>query len=169
MECNERVKSLRKALRLTTTQFGDALGLTNSSISAIELGRRNLTEKHIKLICAAYPQVNENWLRDGLGDMFIPVSAQEDEIDELCEKFGLGGMVASMLRSYMSLDLQHKQMIHDWLIAWYDDFRRKGYNGGDGQTAGQLPDHLDNGEVDHQIAQSERLHDLLDKSTRSGA
>ena len=164
MECNERVKSLRKALRLTTTQFGDALGLTNSSISAIELGRRNLTEKHIKLICAAYPQVNENWLRDGLGDMFIPISAQKDEIDELCEKFGLGGMVASMLRSYMSLDLQH-----DWLIAWYDDFRRKGYNGGDGQTAGQLPDHLDNGEVDEQIAQSEKLHKSLDKCTRSGA
>lgn len=169
MESKERIKALRKALKLTTIQFGDAIGLSNSGISALECGRRNLTEKHIKLICAAYPQVNENWLRDGLGDMFIPVSAQKDEIDELCEKFGLGGMVASMLRSYMSLDLQHKQMIHDWLIAWYDDFRRKGYNGGDGQTAGQLPDHLDNGEVDHQIAQSERLHDLLDKSTRSGA
>lgn len=169
MTPNERMRELRKALGLTTSSFAKCMGLSQSGISNIESGQRSVTDKHIKLICVAYPQVNGDWIRSGEGEMFLH-TAHCDEISSLCERYGLGEFVASMLRSYVTLDDHHKQMILDWLTAWCDDFMRaKRVPGGDGQTAGQLPDHLDNGEVDHQIAQSERLHDLLDKSTRSGA
>ena len=65
-----RIKEARKALSLSQTEFGDKLGLTQQSIASIEQGKTPVSDKHIKPICAIY-NVNENWLRTGMGDMFI--------------------------------------------------------------------------------------------------
>jgi transcriptional regulator with XRE-family HTH domain len=69
MEINERVKRVRERLNLSMADFGNAIGLSHSGISAIEYGTRKVTEKHIKLICAVF-NVSENWLRTGEGEMF---------------------------------------------------------------------------------------------------
>lgn len=66
---NERLKELRKSLSLTMEQFGDKIGLSKSGISSIENGSRNVTPKHIKIICNEF-NVNEEWLRTGEGNMY---------------------------------------------------------------------------------------------------
>ena len=65
----------------------------------------------------------------------------------------------STLTKLRTLDEHGKQLVNTVLELEYERC----------STAGQLPDHLDNGEVDEQIAQSEKLHKSLDKCTRSGA
>lgn len=74
---NERIKLLREHLDLSQEAFGEAIGLVKSSISNIEKGTRNVTDKHIKLICNEF-KVNEEWLRTGAGgpdNMFLPNDA----------------------------------------------------------------------------------------------
>lgn len=67
---NERMKELRKAMGKSQEEFGKILGITKSGVSDIESGRRNVTEQHI--IMLRNENVNEDWLRTGKGEMFIP-------------------------------------------------------------------------------------------------
>ncbi len=72
---NERIKELRKAMGKSQEEFGKILGITKSGVSDIESGRRNVTEQHI--IMLRTENVNEEWLRTGNGEMFIPETKDE--------------------------------------------------------------------------------------------
>ena len=74
---NERVKQLRKTLDLTMEKFGDRLGVKKNSISQIESGKNSLTEQRIKSICREF-DVDEEWLRNGTGSMFIERTRDEE-------------------------------------------------------------------------------------------
>ena len=74
---NERVKLLRKTLDLTMEKFGEKIGVKKSAISLIESGKNSLTEQMIKAICREF-DVNEEWLRNGTGSMFIERTRDEE-------------------------------------------------------------------------------------------
>ena len=76
---NERIRILRKALKLKQADFGRQIGLTQTSLSMIERGVNNLTDKNIRFICSAF-NVSEEWLREGIGNMFN----DSPYIKELC-------------------------------------------------------------------------------------
>ena len=76
---NERIRVLRKALKMKQADFGSQIGLTQTSLSMIERGVNNLTNKNIKLICSAF-NVSERWLRNGIGNIFN----ESPYIKELC-------------------------------------------------------------------------------------
>lgn len=69
MTINERVKILRKELKLNQADFAKKICLTESAVCNYENNRRTLSEQTIKLICKEF-DVNENWLRTGEGEMF---------------------------------------------------------------------------------------------------
>jgi transcriptional regulator with XRE-family HTH domain len=67
---NDRVKLVRKALRMTQQNFAEKIYVTHSQISAIELDKSAVNEQNIKLICTPNQlkgdyTVNEDWLRHG--------------------------------------------------------------------------------------------------------
>lgn len=74
---NERVKELRKFLGLSGEKFGERIRVAKSTISNIENGNRSVTEQQIKLICTEF-NVSEEWLRNGVGDMFLPADRNTD-------------------------------------------------------------------------------------------
>ncbi len=74
---NERVKELRKFLGLSGEKFGEKLGVTRVAISNIENGNRSVTSQMFKSICREFG-VNEEWLRTGEGEMFVPVTADDE-------------------------------------------------------------------------------------------
>lgn len=76
MTSNERVKEIRKHNGLTMEEFGRRLGVTRTAISNIESSNRSLTEQMSKAICREF-RVNEEWLRDGTGDMFVQRSRNQ--------------------------------------------------------------------------------------------
>ena len=76
MTCGERVKDLRKTLNLTLEEFGSKVGVTKQTISRIENGVNNLTDQMLISICREY-NVSEEWLRDGTGEMFIPLTRNQ--------------------------------------------------------------------------------------------
>ena len=67
---NERVKELRKYLGLTQDEFGEKLGIKKSAVSKIEKSENGVTDQMFKSICREF-NVNEEWLRDGVGEMFV--------------------------------------------------------------------------------------------------
>ena len=74
---NERIKELRTMLGLSTEKFGARVGVTRSAISRIENGVVNVTEQMQKSICREF-NVNEEWLRNGTGEMFNNLSQDEE-------------------------------------------------------------------------------------------
>lgn len=74
---NERIKALRKALGMTQAEFGEKLGIKKNSVSQIESGINAVTEPNILAICREF-HVNESWLREGVGEMFVATSRDED-------------------------------------------------------------------------------------------
>ena len=63
-------------------EWGCILGISRPGVSDIESGRRNVTDKHIKLLCVEPIQgkyVNEEWLRTGQGEMFKELPEEDEE------------------------------------------------------------------------------------------
>lgn len=78
---HSRIKQIRGALGLNQTEFAKQLGLSQSTLAMIEVGKRNFSDKHIKIICSTF-NINENWLRTGQGEMFSS-SLYEKELIEV--------------------------------------------------------------------------------------
>ena len=74
---NDRLKKLRKALDLTQQEFADRIGVKRNSLANYETGRNTPIDAIIVSICREF-NVNEEWLRTGSGDMFLPVDHNED-------------------------------------------------------------------------------------------
>lgn len=82
MNENERIVELRKILKLKQWEFADKLRIKRTVISNIETGRNGITDANIRLICMTF-SVNENWLRQGTGPVFvegIDLTPQEQEL-----------------------------------------------------------------------------------------
>ena len=87
MAINERISLVRKALGMNLRDFSEKIGVSFTSVSKIETGINNPSERTIRLICSVY-NVNYRWLKDGVTkdpgkvteeDMFLsPVSDDED-------------------------------------------------------------------------------------------
>jgi transcriptional regulator with XRE-family HTH domain len=85
MGIGERVLHLRKeVLKISQEGFGKSLGITKGSISKIEAGLNNPSSAIVTSICREY-NVNEEWLRNGTGEMFKPDS---DDLDYLVGMHG---------------------------------------------------------------------------------
>lgn len=74
---NERIKKLRKSLDLTQQEFADRIGIKRGAIANYEVGRNIPTDSVVSLICREF-NVNEEWLRNGTGEMFLPVDRNAD-------------------------------------------------------------------------------------------
>lgn len=72
----DRIKKIRKEFDLTQEEFGKRLGIKRNTIATYESGRNEPIDAVISLICREFG-VNENWLRDGTGEMFVHISRDE--------------------------------------------------------------------------------------------
>ena len=73
----ERMKELRKNLNLTQQKLADQLHIKRTNIANYESGLSSPTDSVIALICREF-NVSEEWLRNGTGEMFIPMSLDEE-------------------------------------------------------------------------------------------
>lgn len=76
---NQRISDLIKELKITRTAFAAKLNISQAHISKVCSGDSGLSERTIRDICDKF-HVNEDWLRHGEGEMFLPRS-REDEIE----------------------------------------------------------------------------------------
>lgn len=65
----DRIKSLRKSLKLTQQEFADRIGIKRNTVGLYEIGQSGISDTVIKSICREF-NVDETWLRTGEGEMF---------------------------------------------------------------------------------------------------
>lgn len=73
---NERIKKIRNSMNISQTDFAQKLSVSRSAVCKMESGENYPSEQTIKLICNEF-SVNEDWLRTGKGEMFIPKSKEQ--------------------------------------------------------------------------------------------
>lgn len=99
-----RLKELRKTLRLTQADFAVKLNIKRGTVAAYEVGQE-IPDRAIADIVRVYG-VNESWLRTGEGDMFpVPCESSGDEFAEYAKK---------LLESHDEVDEWTKQIIVRW-------------------------------------------------------
>lgn len=77
---NERIKQLRKHLGLNQTDFGSKIGIKQTSIANYESGTRVPLDTVVASICREFG-VSEQWLREGVGEMFPPRTRSQEIAD----------------------------------------------------------------------------------------
>ena len=89
---NDRLRLVRKSLRMTQEEFGRRVGVKGAAISKLESGDRNLTDQMAITLCREF-RINETWLRTGEGEMFTPINngviaqlAKEYDLDEISQR-----------------------------------------------------------------------------------
>lgn len=73
----ERLLKIRKELGLTQTEFANTIQIAQSSVVSYETGKRIPSDSVINNICKTF-DVNEKWLRDGEGEMFVKITMDEE-------------------------------------------------------------------------------------------
>ena len=74
---NERLKKLRKTLDMTQQEFADRIGTKRNTIAKYETDTNVPSAAVISLRCKEF-NVNEEWLREGKGEMFIKMTRDEE-------------------------------------------------------------------------------------------
>lgn len=109
---NERIKQIRRELELTQAEFAERIGLKQNSIALIESGKRNISDQAVLSICREYG-VNEEWLRTGDGDRFIPES--NDELEALAKKYNLSNADQVLIEKYVNLKPGSREAIINFI------------------------------------------------------
>ena len=71
IKLKDRFKELRKELNVTQQEFADKLKISRNFVAQIEMGSKVPSDRTIDDVCREF-NVNEEWLRTGNGDMFVP-------------------------------------------------------------------------------------------------
>lgn len=125
---NERVRELRKTLGMTLEIFGSRIGIKKNSLSQIENGHNNLTEQNVLLICKEF-NVNEEWLRNGTGEMFkkrLPTDSVGDYVEELLtEDNAFFDLIKEMMRTYHELDEPSRQAMLNYFRLLKENLEKK--------------------------------------------
>lgn len=97
---NERVKQVRMYLNLTQIQFGEKICMSQGQLTAVEHGKRNVTDRTIRMICTEF-NISEEWLRYGTGEMIV--SKDTHLIDELIKKYGFSDTIRQLFECFERL------------------------------------------------------------------
>lgn len=116
----DRIKQLRNTLGLTQEKFAERLGVKRNTIATYEIGRNEPIDAVISLMCREF-NVNEDWLRNGNGEMFKERSPSDEVgyyVEDLLDYDGHGNpfydMIIEMMKTYTELDEKSQAVIRNY-------------------------------------------------------
>lgn len=111
---NERMKEIRIYLNLSQEEFGNKIGIkSRGHISALESGTKKITDRIFIDICREY-NVNEDWLRYGIGDMFIQKA--DEDIEALGKKYNFDSATIALIKTLKESNEFERKIFFDVLI-----------------------------------------------------
>lgn len=125
---NERIKVLRKFLKISQEEFGNRIGISKSAVSNMESGRYNATDSMIKLICKEF-NINEDWLRCGEGEMILeilPTSETATYVSSLLLKDNpFNDLIKALMSAYDKLDSKSQDIINESIALQFEQKKKK--------------------------------------------
>lgn len=125
---NERIKVLRKFLKISQEEFGNRVGISKSAVSNMESGRYNATDSMIKLICKEF-NINEDWLRHGEGEMesdLLPTSETATYVSSLLIKDNpFNDLIKALMSAYDKLDTKSQAIINESIALQFEQTKKK--------------------------------------------
>jgi transcriptional regulator with XRE-family HTH domain len=76
MTVSERIKQVRKALKMSQVEFAKSIFISNGYIAELECQHRRVNDRIIHLICMTFG-VSEKWLKTGDGEMFYKTPGEK--------------------------------------------------------------------------------------------
>ena len=113
-----RIKVLRDNLKLSQKEFSTKLGIGLSTLGMIEVGKRELLERHINLICKVF-NVNEEWLRNGTEPIFKEALEQKKEktlTEQIEEQYTISPLAKNILEKYLALKEEEQVLFEKFVI-----------------------------------------------------
>lgn len=121
-EQGARLEEIIDALNLTQTSLAESLGISQSYVSQMVGGSRNISRNVLHFITKNYPEVNVRWLMTGEGEKFFPKKlAVADVVSGVMEAVAPG--YEKVLRS--SLRVEELPEILLSLQAEVEELRRR--------------------------------------------
>ena len=119
---NERIKALRKHLKMNQAEFGARIGLKQGAISRVEQEGVPVTEQNIKLICEKF-DVRREWLVDGTGEM---LQETEDTLfASFAQRHNLTEQEQKVARYLLRLTSEEREAILRHILAIADTMRQE--------------------------------------------
>ena len=109
---DERLKELRKSLGLTQEAFSTKIGIKRNTLANYEVGRNDPIDAVLFSICSVF-NVNEDWLRNGQGEMFV--ETEQTYLSELSRQYDLDELDQAILESYLALTKNQRSGVKDFL------------------------------------------------------
>ena len=80
----DRIKEIRKIKKMNQIEFGEKIGVKQSSMASYENGSRQPVDAVIRSICREF-NVNESWLRTEEGNPFVEKD-RDQQIEEMVDE-----------------------------------------------------------------------------------
>lgn len=103
----QRLRHLRKELRLTQVELGQAIGISGAAIAKLEADATTTTEAAKRLICSKY-SVSYAWLTEGVGEMWTP-----KDLEDIMDSYTVGWpeFARAIMRSFVRLPDEDWQQV----------------------------------------------------------
>lgn len=117
---HDRIKQLRKNLKLSQKEFAEKLKLQQNTICMFETGRRNPSERTIDDMCSVF-HVSREWLLNGTGEIFIKTTPAI--MEQLRKEYHLNDFDFNLVYEYLKLDKHDRAILRNFIrnIAKYSD------------------------------------------------
>ena len=121
----ERIKQVRSFLKMNQTEFGERVGVKQTTVAGYESGIRIPSDAVVLSICREF-NISESWLRTGEGEMLD----QSNPDTELAKIFGqIAGsdddLIKAIIKSYWMLDDKDKAAVHKLVDRFLDEMNKK--------------------------------------------
>lgn len=119
----ERIKKIRKSNKLTQQEFADILGIKQNTVASYEMGRIGISDAVINSICREF-SINEDWLRYGTGEMYIPTADKLESYLGMISK-GDDDFIKDIIEVYMELDQTSKEALKQIGLKMADKIKKR--------------------------------------------
>ena len=118
----QRIKEIRKYFKLTQVDFGDRIGVKQSTVTAYETGSREPSESVIMAICREF-NVSREWLETGEGEMFD--TANSAELDRIAAQYSKDPTFRAILGVYAKLPDESRRIFEKMVIDLSAEIQRQ--------------------------------------------
>ncbi len=125
-----RVIEVIDALKISKSEAARRLNVTPAYISKLDKKPDTVpSDRTISDICRLF-NVSELWLREGQGEMFLPID-ENQQLEEVLVKMKMekdnpfADMVAATLKAYYKLSEDNKKAVNEWVAGTISELTKK--------------------------------------------